>query len=96
MAREPKFNTDPNWPKAKYHEVHGGAVVNSAEEEEALGEGWYDSPADFGVITAPSQAQLRKQELKRFQEQDEAAEDAATDPANTELGFGKKTPGRRR
>ena len=35
------------FPKWKYHREKKAVVVNSAEEEKALGPGWADSPADF-------------------------------------------------
>ena len=36
-----------HFPKWKYHKTKKAVVVNSAEEEEALGSGWADSPAAF-------------------------------------------------
>ena len=32
------------FPKVKYHREHDPVVVKSAEEEEALGKGWFDNP----------------------------------------------------
>ena len=32
------------FPKVKYHREHEPVVVKSAEEEEALGKGWFDNP----------------------------------------------------
>lgn len=34
------------YPRWKYGAEGQSAIVNDADEEEALGEGWYDSPAD--------------------------------------------------
>ena len=43
------------YPKFKYHpEYVQGTVVNDETEEAALGEGWFDSPAEFGIETHPS------------------------------------------
>jgi hypothetical protein len=33
-------------------------VVQSQAEEDALSGGWFESPADFGLVTAPSVAQM--------------------------------------
>ena len=35
------------YPKCKYHATLEPALVNSAEEEVALGDGWEDTPAAF-------------------------------------------------
>lgn len=43
-----------SYPKYKYHPKKTAVVVQSAEAEKELGEGWYDSPADYGVETCPS------------------------------------------
>jgi hypothetical protein len=32
------------FPKWKYHPKLGGKIVQNAEEEKALGEGWYNTP----------------------------------------------------
>ena len=39
--------------KWKYHPEKTAKIVTSVEELSALGEGWYDSPAEFGVETCP-------------------------------------------
>lgn len=44
------------YPKWKYHPDLGSLIVHTSEEEARL-EGWFDSPAEFGVITAPSAEQ---------------------------------------
>jgi hypothetical protein len=36
-----------SYPKWKYHKTETAKIVNSEEEESALGKGWGDSPADF-------------------------------------------------
>ncbi len=42
-----------SYPKWKYHPSFSPALVQSGEDEKALEGKWYDSPADFGVETAP-------------------------------------------
>jgi hypothetical protein len=42
------------YPKVKYSPTGGVEVVISKDEEDKLGAGWYDSPAGFGVETAPA------------------------------------------
>lgn len=37
------------FPRWRYHKTLAGRIVKSAEENEALGEGWEDSPAAFEV-----------------------------------------------
>lgn len=41
------------FPKWKYHPARAARIVKTAREESDLGEGWADSPAAFGVETAP-------------------------------------------
>lgn len=36
-----------SYPKWKYHAEKSAVVVDSAEAEKALGDGWAESPADF-------------------------------------------------
>ena len=56
-AKLPKVETQKitygvvtEFPKFKYHAKYlKGLVVENAMEEEALGEGWFDSPADCGA-----------------------------------------------
>jgi hypothetical protein len=47
------------FPKWKYHEEYEEKVVQSAEEEKALGPEWVDSPAEFGKVTAPDGKELK-------------------------------------
>lgn len=42
------------YPRFRYHPDKPAELVNSPEEEKALGAGWYKSPAEYGVETAPS------------------------------------------
>jgi hypothetical protein len=42
------------FPKWKYHPSKEAVIVGNKDAEEALGEGWFNSPADFGVETCPS------------------------------------------
>ena len=41
------------YPKFLYHPEKAPRVVKSKEEHEALGPGWVESPAEFGVETCP-------------------------------------------
>jgi hypothetical protein len=41
------------FPKWKYHPERGGKIVQNAEEEKALGEGWYNTP-NFPAPPKPS------------------------------------------
>jgi hypothetical protein len=41
------------YPSHRYHRELGSRLVKSAEEDEALGPGWFHSPAEFGVETCP-------------------------------------------
>lgn len=51
------------YPRVMYRPLDTGyedCVVASPEAEAvALGEGWYNSPADWGLITAPNTAQQK-------------------------------------
>lgn len=74
MEVESKIEKSKEYPKAKYHPTHGCVCVDNAFEEKELGAGWYDTPGDFGVVTAPSQAQLRKVKLDEMNKVDELKE----------------------
>src|SRR5258708_23391580 len=66
--------TQREFPKFKYHAdyVHDkkdgveypfttqAQLVNNAEEEAELGAGWKDSPADYGIVTAPDAEEVSK------------------------------------
>jgi hypothetical protein len=49
-----------SFPSFRYHQTEEPIIVNSAEEAEALGAEWADTPAAFGTITAPSVEQIRE------------------------------------
>lgn len=56
MASYPKgiYKPNPNpVDPANPHDQYIAKTVYSADEERALGAGWYSSPAEFGVETAP-------------------------------------------
>lgn len=58
------------YPKAKYHRTKGGCCVQNEIEESELGTDWKDSPAEFGVVTAPSAKQVRDAELELHEEKE--------------------------
>lgn len=41
------------FPKWKYHPTYSPCLVQSTEDERSLGQGWFDSPAEYGIETAP-------------------------------------------
>jgi hypothetical protein len=41
------------FPVWRYHATADPRLITSAEEHEALGEGWADTPAAHGIETAP-------------------------------------------
>lgn len=55
-----------SFPKWKYHAEKEALVVDSELEEQALGEGWRDSPADFAqeVSAEKPQDKLAESEEK--------------------------------
>ena len=68
-----------HFPKWKYHKEKKAVVVNSAEEEEALGKGWADSPADFQAKPAPPVVEEEAEEPAA-----EAPSEEGTEPAEKE------------
>ena len=38
---------ESQYPKWRYHRVSAPTIVQNAKEDEALGEGWEDTPAAF-------------------------------------------------
>lgn len=44
------------YPKWVYHPSKEAQVVKSAADEKKLGKGWVESPAEFGVESAPGSA----------------------------------------
>jgi len=63
MDHEIQVETAKVYPRYMYHPDYEPFVVTSAEEEAEL-KGWYDSPADYGVFTAPSADQMKFQPKK--------------------------------
>jgi hypothetical protein len=53
------------YPKHKYHTSGADRVVYSSEEETALPGGWYDSPADFGILTTPNVEEMAPPNVPR-------------------------------
>lgn len=43
------------YPKWKYHESFEAVIVKDAAKEKELGDKWADTPAAFGVVTAPAE-----------------------------------------
>lgn len=67
------------YPKVKYHKDFEPKTVESEDAENKLGSDWADSPADHGVITAPSVEQkfeMDKEEAKKNKELADSVEDA--------------------
>ena len=75
------------YPRWRYHPEKGGLIVQSDAHERSLGDGWFDSPAEFPVVvpSAPApdtrdakimelEAQLKKYEgiEKALEEQTKA------------------------
>lgn len=51
------------YPKFKYHATLPPVIVNDAPSETALGVAWQDSPAAFGIVTAPSVSQIPAEQV---------------------------------
>lgn len=49
MSDKPKV-----YPRWKYHKTQPAQIVKNEAHEDRLGDDWKESPADHGVITAPS------------------------------------------
>lgn len=49
-----------SFPKWKYHETEPAVIVNTPEEEEALGEGWAETPAAFEAKSEPESEAAEK------------------------------------
>lgn len=68
MIEEPVYvrdRTNPaqDFPRMLYTLIGNkisGQQVHSQDEQDALGEGWFDSPAAFGAVTAPTFEQTRQ------------------------------------
>ena len=83
-----------HFPKWKYHKDKDAVVVNSAEEEKALGPGWADSPAAFqakaeDVRGGPG---LAGTEVEERQVAAEAPSEEEAEPAEKPKDKGKKKP----
>jgi len=76
------------YPRYKYHESHKPRVVKNAHEEHLLGDEWKDSPADFGVVTAPSVEQIFQQQtgVDMTQPEEETKQEAFQQPPEDEEG----------
>lgn len=48
------------YPKWKYHRAEQAQIVESPAEEEALGPGWADSPAEFEQAPEPEPKKKRQ------------------------------------
>lgn len=59
------------FPSFRYHETLGSKLVNSEEESEALGKGWFDTPAGF----------KKSKEVELAEETAEAIVEEATEEA---------------
>jgi hypothetical protein len=46
------------FPKWKYHPTLGSKIVKNAEEEKALGKGWYNNPNEFPKPPEPSRVEI--------------------------------------
>jgi|SRR5579872_376312 len=53
------------YPKYKYHATLAPVLVNSEDEEIMLGDGWEDSPAKHGIVTAPSAEENHATKIKQ-------------------------------
>lgn len=69
-----------DYPKWKYHAEHGARLVQNATEEAALGQGWWDSPADVNKAPPVSNPPSTPTELPPQQ----AAFDAQPPPPDTQ------------
>lgn len=48
------------YPRGRHHPEKGSVIVHSMEEDDALGDGWCSSPAEFGVETCPGERPDKK------------------------------------
>lgn len=52
------------YPKYKYHATEPAKVVDSADEDSALGDGWVDSPVEAPAEAAPDELdELNRKDL---------------------------------
>ena len=59
-----------NYPSWRYHTVNPACIVNTPEEEEALGEGWFDSPAKVNKVVEASAEEIKEDDEKKEEELD--------------------------
>ena len=69
------------FPKWKYHATHKPILIQNVVQEEQLGEAWKNSPAEHGIVTAPSAKQREINELgfDPFQIKEEQVEESQVD-----------------
>jgi hypothetical protein len=70
-----KKEPDHGFPRVKYHQEDGRVTVKSLAEEEALGPGWVNSPADFGKVK--SMAEESVEEVIEEPEESEETEEVS-------------------
>lgn len=80
MEEEPVY-AHQSFPKMIY-KMRGEVVLaeivnNTVEHQDKLTAGWRDSPADFGIITAPSFDQIRAQGESQHESTEDASEHVA-------------------
>lgn len=66
------------FPKYKHHPTLDAVVVNSVEEEDSLGDEWADSPAEHGIITAPSVEQTNKMKIAALAKSKDEGDEPST------------------
>lgn len=77
MAEEPEY-THQEYPKTLYKldgDVIRALIVANAGEQSHLGAGWEQTPAAFGVLTAPSHDQLMA--MQKIEHDERIAAEAA-------------------
>ena len=70
------------YPKMKYNANLEHVVVKNAKEESLIGPEWKNSPADFGIETAPA-----KPEKKKITIEDIVAQRKLSEPTMREKGL---------
>jgi hypothetical protein len=78
------------FPKWKYHKDGKAQLVKSAEEEEALGPGWADSPAAFQTKPAPMVDEQEAEALRRRVREEVAPPPLSEEPGEEEKPKDKK------
>lgn len=70
MEPEPQYRYEA-FPSFRYKQVNGSIqarVVRSQAEAQALGEGWTDTPAEFGYVGAPTFEEARAAKMEEVEE----------------------------